>query len=386
MSLKVDFQEDNVYTTFEKRLKKALKDNNHRELLALKIVDFSLYRDKHFKSYRIEPDSPSDKKSHDGIEKYLPTFGDITKAFSYNTPNKEDKRNGLIIIPQCLTVVQQVFWSHHIMRDLLSPTVCKTNLPENLFTENLYEQFVKETRPGKSKTYAKKKMSALKWASYGYHIDWEKMEYHQNSSGVEGTGHFSPYPASLALLASHIARSVLQAGVAGKKPFYPETSIVHFHTELDRVAGHKRDIEPDQAAPIISLSLLNDAVILVGGETKDAKPMAIRLKSGDVMIATGTSRHCVQGVTRVLSNTVSSNVLEGLIDRTLNSLSSGGNRDDVTGAVCDGEDAAAEEANDALKEYFRNLRIHIQHRQVFPKRNEMTHQFYFLKNHELSYY
>ena len=51
-----------------------------------------------------------------------------------------------------------------------------------------------------------------------------------------------------------------------------------------------------------------------------------------------------------------------------------------------GEDAAAEEANDALKEYFRNLRIHIQHRQVFPKRNEMTHQFYFLKNHELSYY
>ena len=121
MNAKVDFREENAYIAFERKLRKALKDNNLAELLQLKIVDFSIYGDKHFKRYPLITDSSVLENSNSYYKDYLPNLGEGTRAFRYTTPNKEDKRNGLIYLPQCLTVKQQIFWSHHILNDLLYP-------------------------------------------------------------------------------------------------------------------------------------------------------------------------------------------------------------------------------------------------------------------------
>ena len=39
-----------------------------------------------------------------------------------------------------------------------------------------------------------------------------------------------------------------------------------------------------------------------------------------------------------------------------------------------------------LKKYLNTLRICINIRQVFQRRDEAKHKFYFLKNHEITYY
>ena len=40
----------------------------------------------------------------------------------------------------------------------------------------------------------------------------------------------------------------------------------------------------------------------------------------------------------------------------------------------------------ALKNYLNILRLGINIRQVFKRRDELQHKFYFLKNHEITYY
>ena len=44
------------------------------------------------------------------------------------------------------------------------------------------------------------------------------------------------------------------------------------------------------AAPIVSISLGNDGIFLIGGETKDTPPTAVRLRTGDVVVMAGRSR------------------------------------------------------------------------------------------------
>ena len=62
------------------------------------------------------------------------------------------------------------------------------------------------------------------------------------------------------------------------------------------MGGHRDDVEPDQTSPVISISMCNDAIFLLGGTTKDIEPIPIRLHSGDIMIMSGSSRRAVHGL------------------------------------------------------------------------------------------
>ncbi len=68
------------------------------------------------------------------------------------------------------------------------------------------------------------------------------------------------------------------------------------------MGGHLDDGEPDQEHPILSFSLGLSCIFLIGGESKDQKPLAIRLDSGDLVIMAGRSRRCNHGVPKVLPN------------------------------------------------------------------------------------
>ena len=387
MNAKLDMKDEDVYTTFDKNLRRALERQVQREVQQVKIVDLSKYGDKHFKLHKMKSNAKLHESSRKGVESFLPTINDSTRAFIYNTVNKEDKRNGLIIIPSCLTLEQQVFWSYHVLKDLLAPHLCKTNMAEELFDDNLFGTFVQDLAKKKNAYMAPEKVLALKYASFGYHVDWGRKKYHPNRSDDDAdddTDFYTPYPSTLGMLASHVAACVLQTGIGDTKTFYPETTHVHFLTSNDRLQGYYRNMEPDQASPIINISLLNDAIVLIGGDTKEIKPIPVHLHSGDIMIMTGTSRHCVQGVTKVLKGTIPQGLLKGLRDRALSLLpegsADGGKKSEC---MCD-EDK--EEVKSSLERYFNDLRIDMDHRQVFSRRNEMTHQFFFLKNHEMTYY
>ena len=70
----------------------------------------------------------------------LPQINTRTKA--YIIDNDHDGRNGLIILPQVLTTMQQIYYSYHSLTSLCEPTTAKSNLNKNEFEPNLFKKFV----------------------------------------------------------------------------------------------------------------------------------------------------------------------------------------------------------------------------------------------------
>lgn len=66
------------------------------------------------------------------------------------------------------------------------------------------------------------------------------------------------------------------------------------------MTGHLDDAELDQESPIYSFSFGLSSVFVIGGPTKDERPVAIKLDSGDLLVMSGHARRCYHGVPRVL--------------------------------------------------------------------------------------
>lgn len=64
------------------------------------------------------------------------------------------------------------------------------------------------------------------------------------------------------------------------KSYNPEAVIVNYYGKKNVMGGHLDDGEPDQIHPIVSYSLGLSCVFLIGGQTKEEKPLAVRLDNG----------------------------------------------------------------------------------------------------------
>ena len=132
-------------------------------------------------------------------------------------------------------------------------------------------------------------LSKLTWATVGYQYQWTPREYDPRFR--------SHFPAELAQLASALA------GACGWS-LRPEAAIINLYSHGSLMGGHRDDAEPCQDVPIVSISLGLDCVYLLGGETKATPPVAMRLRSGDVIVQGGLSRGYVHGVPRVLRDSL----------------------------------------------------------------------------------
>lgn len=63
------------------------------------------------------------------------------------------------------------------------------------------------------------------------------------------------------------------------------------------------DAEHTMEKPIVSLNIGCSAIFLIGGRSKEDKPVPILVRSGDVLIMAGESRHCFHGVPCILPHT-----------------------------------------------------------------------------------
>ncbi|ELR24384.1 alkylation repair protein, putative [Acanthamoeba castellanii str. Neff] len=70
------------------------------------------------------------------------------------------------------------------------------------------------------------------------------------------------------------------------------------------LCGHLDDVELTFEAPIVSISLGLSAIFLLGGRTREEKPRAMLLRSGDVVVMGGASRLLYHGVPRILPATL----------------------------------------------------------------------------------
>ncbi|GAX82388.1 hypothetical protein CEUSTIGMA_g9816.t1 [Chlamydomonas eustigma] len=210
---------------------------------------------------------------------------------------------------------------------------CPSQIPSSLWVRD---------GPGPS---AKQMLHKLRWSTLGPQFNWSAREYEDGST-------FRPLPSILRNLSVSIAEAVTELweldaqdeehlrmpslpnsdSTAGltlstcecnethwtinsalsldsahkrrqrrrpERPFSPDAAIVNYYREGDTLGGHLDDVEADMEQPIVSVSLGCEAVFLVGGKSRDVKPTAVLVRSGDVVVLAGHARKCYHGVPRI---------------------------------------------------------------------------------------
>jgi DNA oxidative demethylase len=86
-------------------------------------------------------------------------------------------------------------------------------------------------------------------------------------------------------------------------PHPPEACLVNFYTAQAKMGLHQDRDEQDFAAPVISISLGDEALFRWGGTTRGGKTQSVKLSSGDVLVMGGEARLCFHGIDRVYGGT-----------------------------------------------------------------------------------
>ncbi|CAA0812661.1 Alpha-ketoglutarate-dependent dioxygenase alkB [Striga hermonthica] len=169
----------------------------------------------------------------------------------------------------------------------------------------------------------------LRWSTLGLQFDWSKRSYNVSLPHRE-------IPDALCQLAKKMAGPAMPHGVE----FHPEAAIVNYFGLGDMLGGHLDDMEKDWSKPIVSMSLGCKAIFLLGGKSRDDKPIAMFLRSGDVVLMAGEARECFHGVPRIFT-------------------------DAENAEISDLESQFAAEDDQHYLKYIRTSRININIRQVF---------------------
>ncbi|KAK9108494.1 hypothetical protein Syun_024505 [Stephania yunnanensis] len=131
----------------------------------------------------------------------------------------------------------------------------------------------------------------LRWSTLGLQFDWSKRNYDVSLP-------HNKFPESLHQLAKRMAVPAMSE----KEEFRPEAAIVNYFGSGDMLGGHLDDMEADWSKPIVSMSLGCKAIFLLGGNSKEDFPVAMFLRSGDIVLMAGQARECFHGVPRIFTD------------------------------------------------------------------------------------
>lgn len=85
----------------------------------------------------------------------------------------------------------------------------------------------------------------------------------------------------------------------------PEACLVNLYRPGARMGLHQDRDEADLGAPVVSVSLGDDAVFRVGGTARRDPTVSLRLASGDVVVLGGTARLAFHGIDCIVPGTSS---------------------------------------------------------------------------------
>lgn len=163
--------------------------------------------------------------------------------------------------------------------------------------------------------HASKLIYKLRWANIGYYYHWSSKSYDFSKPKTE-------YPQYLHDICKRVVASIDWKDVwdngqeedwGGAGPdweewpdsYEPDAGIVNYYQPGDTLCGHVDRSEVCATSPLVSISLGNSAVFLIGGITRDVDPVPIVLRSGDIVIMSGPGcRRAYHGVPRILGNTL----------------------------------------------------------------------------------
>jgi len=82
-------------------------------------------------------------------------------------------------------------------------------------------------------------------------------------------------------------------------PVPPEACLINYYAAGARMGSHRDQDEEDPAAPVVSVSLGDDATFHVGGARRTDPKRRMLLKSGDVVVLGGAARMSYHGIDRI---------------------------------------------------------------------------------------
>lgn len=86
-------------------------------------------------------------------------------------------------------------------------------------------------------------------------------------------------------------------------PQPPEACLINLYAAGTRMGSHQDADEADFSAPVISISLGDEATFHVGGTARADPKVRVRLASGDVFVLGGASRLAFHGIDRIFAGT-----------------------------------------------------------------------------------
>lgn len=150
--------------------------------------------------------------------------------------------------------------------------------------------------------------------------------YQDRVSGVA----VPPVPGNLAKLAvealdqaAQLAPELQPWSSTGAQPFEPQMALVNFYADAAQMGMHQ-DAYEASSAPVVSLSIGDEALFRIGGIHNRNKPWdEVRLCSGDVIVFGGPKRQAFHGVPKVFAGTGSaeSGLTNGRINITFRQVS-----------------------------------------------------------------
>lgn len=108
------------------------------------------------------------------------------------------------------------------------------------------------------------------------------------------TGHpWPPMPTSLVKLWDRVT--------AYRAP--PEACLINYYARTARMGSHRDEDEEDRSAPVVSISLGDEATFHVGGLRRSDPKQRLVLRSGDIFVLAGAARLAYHGIDRIHAGT-----------------------------------------------------------------------------------
>jgi alkylated DNA repair protein (DNA oxidative demethylase) len=101
----------------------------------------------------------------------------------------------------------------------------------------------------------------------------------------------------------------------------PQCCLVNRYCEGARMGLHQDRDETALAAPVVSVSLGDDALFRIGGTTRKSATRSLKLQSGDVVMFGGPARLAFHGIDRIYPGTSTLIPGGGRINLTLRRVS-----------------------------------------------------------------
>ncbi|XP_017481378.1 PREDICTED: DNA demethylase ALKBH1 isoform X1 [Rhagoletis zephyria] len=193
--------------------------------------------------------------------------------------------SGIIVIRNPFTLQGKRYWISRCVQDYpRHPNI--NNLNPHLFPNDVLKDWWCALQKCSDPDEVRRMSISMRWSTLGYHHDWDSKKYAEEKHGE--------FPKDLASLSAYFANAL------GFQDYEAQAAIVNFYPIGTTLSAHTDHSEPNRTAPLFSISFGQTAIFLIGGKTKEVTPLAIYLRSGDVLVMSGESRLFYHAVPRVM--------------------------------------------------------------------------------------